>query len=684
MVRPPAQRPRSRAPVVRAGRPSLAPGSGLAGWASLLGRPGAESPSSRLWAQVGGTTAVAALLAYLFWRALFTLPSGAHLVPALLLLAFEALPLVALAQATVTLWNIDAAGPEPVSEAGPGHRVLVLVLARDEPAEVLAPTVAAACALRPAHQTWVLDGADRPWVQELCETYGARRVHTEDGGSGTATVNAALALLEQEVAAGGEPVDVLAVLDGDDVPLPHFLTATLGWFDDPAVGLVQAPQSSYNVGSFDDGESGEQMVFFHVRLPGRNTPGDGPFWCRSAALVRTGALTGVGGVASGTSAEVSQTTLRLLEQGWRTVYHHQAIAVGLAPVTPDRYLEQRCAWALGAMELLAAEGLRGPYRRLSRRRFEQYLRGTVGWLSDLGAVLAFCVPALVLVSGARVTTASPLATTAAFAAMVGLRLWGVQLLHRRHQRWGTAAALRVVRVLVGLACLRWLLTRRLPATRPAAPTAADRRHGHVPVALWVLGGLTVAALGWAVAAATGLGVRRVPLGSVLPAALWMLLAAAVLALGLRRVATVDLATSQRNAYRAPVEAPVTVNGIRGRLVDVSVSGVAVSLPVGALPEDGEARLQLPVSDELTLQVVRIEATEQDVSVAMRVQPGDFAAYRSLALWLFHTPPGVVEGLPPHVPAIAATTAGPESGPSALARQLGPAPLLEPWPAGSRP
>ena len=65
------------------------------------------------------------------------------------------------------------------------------------------------------------------------------------------------------------------------MPLPTFLTATLGWFDDPELALVQGPQSYYNSGAFDDdGVTGEQGMFFHVLLPARNHDGAGPVLVR--------------------------------------------------------------------------------------------------------------------------------------------------------------------------------------------------------------------------------------------------------------------------------------------------------------------------------------------------------------------------------------------------------------------
>jgi cellulose synthase (UDP-forming) len=38
--------------------------------------------------------------------------------------------------------------------------------------------------------------------------------------------------------------------------------------------------------------------------------------------------------------------------------------------------------------------------------------------------------------------------------------------------------------------------------------------------------------------------------------------------------------------------------------------------------------------------------------SLQVTPGDWAAYRALSLWLFHTPAGALAGFPDGVPAIA--------------------------------
>lgn len=399
--------------------------AGIAGWAARLGPPGAEAPRSRRLAHVGGIAAIAALVLYLTWRVLFTMPSGEwNLAIAWILVTFEALPLAGLILKAWSVWNIDSHPPAPVTEAPNGMRVAVLIPTYNEPIEVLTPTVAAACELAPAHETWVLDDGDRPWVEEMCVAYGARYVrravhdHAKAGN-----MNHALGLMASEKAAGGPGIDIIAVLDCDHVPLPTFLSATLGWFEDPGIALIQGPQSFYNGGAFDDdGITGEQGTFFNVLMASRNVPGAGPFWCGSTSLLRLSALQEVGGVATETITEDMHTTLKLIRRGWRTVYHHQTLAVGLAPATPDQYLLQRRRWGMGAMQILVHEKLWAAKGWLSWRNYHEYLNGTLWWLEGIATLVAFLIPVVIMLSGAQTSTAGPLLFTGVFLVMFTVRL----------------------------------------------------------------------------------------------------------------------------------------------------------------------------------------------------------------------------------------------------------------------
>ena len=606
---------------------------------------------------MGGIAAIAALVFYLTWRVLFTMPSGEwNLAIAWILVTFEALPLAGLILKAWSVWNIDSHPPAPVTEAPNGMRVAVLIPTYNEPIEVLTPTVAAACELAPAHETWVLDDGDRPWVEEMCVAYGARYVrravhdHAKAGN-----MNHALGLMASEKAAGGPGIDIIAVLDCDHVPLPTFLTATLGWFEDPEIALIQGPQSFYNGGAFDDdGITGEQGTFFNVLMASRNVPGAGPFWCGSTSLLRLSALEEVGGVATETITEDMHTTLKLIRRGWRTVYHHQTLAVGLAPATPDQYLLQRRRWGMGAMQILVHEKLWAAKGWMSWRNYHEYLNGTLWWLEGIATLVAFLIPVVIMLSGAQTSTAGPLLFTGVFLVMFTVRLWGSKQLMRNEIHWPTAFALRIFRVPVGLACLWWLMSRNILEFQVTPKGAADLRlRGRTPRILIVMVVLITAVILYAAAGLAGLVPWRTTPGSTVASGAWLVLAGAVLVLGTRRIRAAEFATSRRNAYRMEVSAPVEAEGTSGELLDISVGGAAVRFPHGTLPASGTVTLRLPEAAPVRLQVIRTTGQPDGTEIAsLRAADDDWATYRALSLWIFHTPAGALPDFPPGVPAAA--------------------------------
>ena len=226
--------------------------------------------------------------------------------------------------------------------------------------------------------------------------------------------------------------------------------------------MVQAPQVFYNAGAFDDdGMTGEQGVLFNVQLPALQEAGADVRWCGSTALLRVDAVSEVGGFSAGTVREDLDTTIDLLSSGWRTVYHHQTVAVGLAPTSPAAYLSQQRRRALGGLQVLTRHRLwrKSAVPGLSTTNRLMLLCAAGEGLRGLATTLAFMIPVLVLLSGATTTTAHPFEILAAFAVMWAVRLWGARLLLRRQIQWKTSLALSILRIPVGLASLRWLLRR---------------------------------------------------------------------------------------------------------------------------------------------------------------------------------------------------------------------------------
>jgi cellulose synthase (UDP-forming) len=127
---------------------------------------------------------------------------------------------------------------------------------------------------------------------------------------------------------------------------------------------------------------------------------------------------------------------------------------------------------------------------------------------------------------------------------------------------------------------------------------------------------------------------------------------------MRRIRAEAFATSRRNAHRFPVTAAIEINGERGTLLDLSVGGASIRTAGGHLGDAKTALLGLPGTAPVTLDVVRVQAASGEHQTAsLRVPEGDWYAYRILSLWLFHTPDGVLPGLPAGAPAAATTKAG---------------------------
>ncbi|MDT4962105.1 MAG: hypothetical protein QOF87_1752 [Pseudonocardiales bacterium] len=633
------------------------PPTKIAAWASQLHSPELEPVRSRRMAHIGGIAAICALLGYLTWRVAYTLPVGGwNLGVAWLLVSFEALPTAGLITKAVSLWNIDSLAPAPVTAAPNGMRVALLIPTYNEPVEVLAPTVAAALALEPTHETWVLDDGDRDWVADMCTAFGARYVrrpvhdHAKAGN-----MNHALHLMAAEEAAGASPIDIIAVLDCDHVPLPAFLTATLGWFTDDDLALVQGPQNFYNSGAFDDdGISGEQGLFFNVMMPARHHAGAGPFWCGSTSLLRVKALRDVGGVATETITEDMHTTLKLIRRGWTTAYHHQTLALGLAPATPAQYMLQRRRWGMGAMQILTHERLWAAKRWMSWRNFFEYLNGTLWWLEGIATLVAFIVPTAVMLTGAQTSTAAPAAFAAAFAAMFATRLWGAKRLMRHQIHWPTAFALRIFRVPIGVACLWWLISRKTLEFEVTPKGASDERiKGRTPRILGSLAAAALAVICYAAAGTLGWVPWRTSTGSTVAAGVWLALAAVVLLFGTARIRAAEFATSRRNAHRINLRTTIAIDGEYGELVDLSVGGAAVRFPAGSLPNLGLVDFQLPGTVPIKMTMVRMPAQSSDYEIAsLQAVDGDWSAIQTMSLWLFHTPAGAIPSLAPGVPAIA--------------------------------
>ena len=302
-------------------------------------------------------------------------------------------------------------GPDPVTEARPGHRVVVFIPTYNEPVEVIAPTIAAACELQPAHQTWVLDDGDRPWVAEMCRALRRpvrppRRARPRQGR-------------QHEPRPGPDgrrrPRRRRA---GRHHRRPGLRPRAAAHLPHRHARLVRRPRGRPGPGSAGLLQRRRLRRRRRDRRAGRvlPRPDAGPQQRRRRAVLVRVDVADPGprpcarwaGSRPRPSSRTCTPRCDLLRAGWKTVLPPPDAGRRARPGTPEQYLLQRRRWGMGSMQVLVTERLWAAKRWLSWRNFYEYLSGTLWWLEGVGTVLGFLIPAAILVSGAQTSTAPPL------------------------------------------------------------------------------------------------------------------------------------------------------------------------------------------------------------------------------------------------------------------------------------
>jgi cellulose synthase (UDP-forming) len=247
-------------------------------------------------------------------------------------------------------------------------RVDVFLCTYNEGLEVIeGPIVAAQGMDYPNFTVWVLDDGRRGWLREFCEVRGVRYLTRPDNRHAKAgNINHALSRTDGEL---------FAVLDADFAPRKDFLMRTVGFFEDPRIGIVQTPHHFINTDIYEmnlglgDQSPNEQRLFFDVVQPSRDA-WDCAFCCGSASVQRRSALMGIGGIPTESVTEDILSTLMLMRQGYVTRFLDEPLAFGLSPESVAGMFVQRQRWCRGGLQLLfLREGVLGPGLTAIQRLF---------------------------------------------------------------------------------------------------------------------------------------------------------------------------------------------------------------------------------------------------------------------------------------------------------------------------
>ncbi len=292
-----------------------------------------------------------------------------------------------------TVWRLKYRTPPP---APAGLNVDVFITNYDEPLEVLRRTAIGARAIRYPHRTWMLDDGKRDEVKAMAEALGIGYIRREGNEHAKAgNLNNALGITDGEF---------ILQLDADHVPLPNILDRLLGYFNDPDVAFVQSPQDFYNTDSFthvvnEEGRSlwEENRIFFSLLQPGKDY-WNASFFCGSCGVLRRKSFEEIGGFSTRTITEDMETSIVLHGRGWKSVYHGETLAYGLAPSSAFAYHVQRLRWGQGSMQILRKlnpltyPGLTVPQRLA-------YLSSTATYLDGIQKLVFYLSPLVFFMTG---------------------------------------------------------------------------------------------------------------------------------------------------------------------------------------------------------------------------------------------------------------------------------------------
>lgn len=307
---------------------------------------------------------------YIVWRFAVSIPPfslDAEAISSWLFALLEAATTVSSTLAFVMLSRVRNRSAEADRHvgwwrAGEPPQVDVLIATYNEDEAILTRTIVGALGIdHPRLRVWVLDDGKRDWLVELCALKGCHYVRRPDNRHAKAgNINHALKHL-----AGLERLpDFVIVLDADFVPHSDFVSRALALFHDNSVGLVQTPQHFFNPDPIQanlrisHAYPDEQRFFFDHLMASRDAWGIA-FCCGTSSMMRWKGLEAIGGFPTDSVTEDFLVTVRLKEQGWRTVYLNERLSDGLAPEGLKEYVTQRGRWCLGLIQIV--RGPTGPF-----------------------------------------------------------------------------------------------------------------------------------------------------------------------------------------------------------------------------------------------------------------------------------------------------------------------------------
>ncbi|MEP9347506.1 glycosyltransferase [Xanthobacter sp. KR7-225] len=272
--------------------------------------------------------------------------------------------------------------------------------------------------------------------------------------------------------------EIIGVIDADYAVTPDWLKDLVPVFEDPTVGLVQAPQD-HRDGTrslLHEAMNAEYAGFFDIGMVQRNED-DAIVVHGTMCLIRRAAMVEAGNWSSDTICEDTDLGLSIAENGWKTHYTRRRYGYGLLPDTFEAFKKQRHRWAYGGFQIIKKHWRRFlPSRsRLTTAQRRHFVLGWISWLGSesVGAFMALAslafVPFVLLfgVSVPAYVLTLPIVATFLIYALHFVSLYKLRVASTPLRMLGAAIAASAVQFTVAKAVLDGFRYKDLAFARTA-------------------------------------------------------------------------------------------------------------------------------------------------------------------------------------------------------------------------
>jgi cellulose synthase/poly-beta-1,6-N-acetylglucosamine synthase-like glycosyltransferase len=290
------------------------------------------------------------------------------LVIATLLFALSVELIRYLQSLTLLICSYFAKDPIPM-QPGTNLRIAVLttIVPGKEPFELVARTLKEMALINPGKDNtldvWLLDEGNDPYIRAQCQAMGVNHFSRKGQKKWNTSVGAFKARTKHGNhnawrSKNEHNYDIVAQMDPDHVPRRNFLTRTLGYFNDPDVGFVVAPQVYGNIhDSWIAKASAFQAYIFHGIIQRGGNGLKAPLLIGTNHLYRVTAFKQIDGYQD-SIIEDHMTSLVIYGAknnagyAWKGIYTPDILAVGEGPTSFTDYFNQQKRWAYGIWDII--------------------------------------------------------------------------------------------------------------------------------------------------------------------------------------------------------------------------------------------------------------------------------------------------------------------------------------------